>query len=102
MTESLGVEYGGSAAPGGTFDWDSVSPEPDESHGLPDWYPRIGSEPSEVPALPEPPPRPWWSRSVSLNSMWCALGLIVVVALGLAKLVSFWVVAHIHLAGAHA
>lgn len=98
------MDNGGSGNAGDLFDWDSVAPEPGERHGLPDWYPRAADDPGGAADLLEPTPekRPWWSRSVSLRDLWHVLGLVVVVAFGLTKLVTFLVIAHVDLAAAHA
>ena len=97
------MDDGGSAS-GDLFDWDSVPPEPGESHGLPDWYPHYDDGPGAGLTLPGAPSplQPWWSKPVSVRSWWHLIGLIVVLALGLSKLVGLLVVAHIDLAAAHA
>jgi hypothetical protein len=98
------VSTGSSGTGDDLFDWDSVPPEPGESHGLPDWYPRRDEDTTDLPKpLEEPPPhQPWWSKPVSFSSMWRGLCLLVVVALGLTKVVVFLVVARVDLAAAHA
>ncbi|HWE56462.1 MAG TPA: hypothetical protein VG435_13185 [Acidimicrobiales bacterium] len=86
------------------FEWESLPPEPGESHGLPDWYPQVADDSARplVPLEPVIQPQPWWSKSISLKGSWHVLVLIALIALGLSKVVALLVIAHIDLAAAHA
>ena len=88
------------------FDWDSVPPEPGESHGLSEWYHRTDSEEQTQPltgeaaieyataTLPLARARP--------RRLWPTLGAIIAASAGLAKVAVFLAIAHIDLGAAHA